>query len=281
MEITRVTVEILDTPLESGYVAAGNAVSSNYHILSRIETKGGVQGIGFAVATRPALVKSVASAARELGQLLPWLNVLEREAARAKMLHAGGWAGPGGVLTIAMATLDIALWDAAGKIMGQPLYRMLGGHRDRVRAYASDGLWYSLSLAELARNAKAHVSAGYDKIKLRLGHEERPAGEVARVRAVQDAVGPDVDIMIDGTQSWNEAQAAVTGRALQDAGIVWLEDPVHHEDVGALARLAASLEVPIAAGENLYGMDAFEKTLEAHAVDIAIIDLARAGGVTP
>lgn len=180
-----------------------------------------------------------------------------------------------------MATLDIALWDAAGKIMGQPLYRMLGGHRDRVRAYASDGLWYSLSLAELARNAKAHVSAGYDKIKLRLGHEERPAGEVARVRAVQDAVGPDVDIMIDGTQSWNEAQAAVTGRALQDAGIVWLEDPVHHEDVGALARLAASLEVPIAAGENLYGMDAFEKTLEAHAVDIAIIDLARAGGVTP
>lgn len=190
MEITRVTVEVLDTPLESGYVAAGNAVSSNYHILSRIETEGGVQGIGFAVATRPALVKPVALAARELGQLLPGSNVLEREAARAKMLHAGGWAGPGGVLTIAMATLDIALWDAADKIMGQPLYRMLGGHENRVRAYASDGLWYSLSLEELTRNATAHVAAGYDKIKLRLGGEERPEGEVARVRAVQDAAGP-------------------------------------------------------------------------------------------
>ena len=109
MEITRLTVEVLDTPLESGYVAAGNAVSSNYHILSRIETKSGVQGIGFAVATRPALVKSVAAAARELGQLLPGLNVLEREAARAQRT-------PGGVHAPLRGNLQIP----AG-IEGQPL----------------------------------------------------------------------------------------------------------------------------------------------------------------
>ena len=264
----------------SGYVAAGNAVSANWHVLSRVHTGGGIQGIGFAVATRPVLVKAVAQAARELSEVLIGVNVLDHEAALSEMERAGAWAGPGGVLAIAISTLDVAIWDAAGKALGQPLYRLLGGHRDRVQAYASDNLWYSLSLDELARSAGEHATAGYDKIKLRLGNEKRPEDEVARVRAVRDAVGPGVEIMVDGTQSWNEAQASASGRALQEASIVWLEDPVHHQNVGALARLAQTLDVPIAAGENLYGLDAFEKTLEARAVDVAIIDLARIGGIT-
>ena len=129
---------------------------------------------------------------------------------------------------MAIATLDIALWDALGKSLGQPLYRLLGGHRDRVRAYASDALWYSLPLDVLAKSAQHHVSQGHRRIKLRLGSEAKPEGEVARVRAVQEAVGPDVEVMGDATESWNQGQAVAAGRALQDAGIVWLEDPVSH-----------------------------------------------------
>ncbi len=193
----------------------------------------------------------------------------------------GGWTGPGGMLSMAMATLDIALWDALGKSLGQPLYRLLGGYRNRVRAYASDALWYSLPLDVLARSAQYHVSQGYRRIKLRLGSEAKPEGEVARVRAVQEAVGPDVEVMVDATESWNQGQAVAAGRALQDAGIVWLEDPVSHQDLAGLAPLSQVLDVPIAAGEHLYGLDPFQKTFEAGAVDIAIIDLARVGGITP
>ena len=150
MNIERVTVEVLETPVESQYTAAGNQVSTNYHVLARIFTGGGIQGIGFDVVLRPALVKVLAQTTQELGQLLIGMNVLEIEAARAKLERASGWAGPGGLVNMAMAALDIAMWDAKGKILGQPLYRLLGGYRDRVRTYASDSLWYSLPLDALA-----------------------------------------------------------------------------------------------------------------------------------
>ena len=192
MEIKQVTVEVLETPVDLQYIAAGHSVQSNWHVLSRVNTADGIQGIGFAVATRAPLVRALAHTAEELGQALVGMRVTEIEAARAKMEGLGGWAGPGGMLSMAMATLDIALWDALGKSLGQPLYRLLGGHWDRVRAYASDALWYSLPLDVLTRSPQHHVSQGYRRIKLRLGHEEKPEGEVARVRAVQEAVGPEV-----------------------------------------------------------------------------------------
>ena len=281
MDMERDTGEGLETPVESPYTAAGNQVSTNYHVLARIFTGGGVQGIGFDVVLRPALVKSLAQITQELGQLLIGMSVLEIEAARAKLERASGWAGPGGLVNMAMAPLDIAMWDAKGKILGQPLYRLLGGYRDRVRAYASDSLWYSLPLDALARSAQDHVAQGYDMVKLRLGHEAKPEGEVQRVRAVQEAVGPQVQIMVDATESWNEGQAVAFGRALQEAGIVWLEDPMSHQDLSGLAHLSDVLDVPIAAGEHLFGLDPFQKTFDARAVDIAIIDLARVGGITP
>jgi L-alanine-DL-glutamate epimerase-like enolase superfamily enzyme len=173
------------------------------------------------------------------------------------------------------------VWDAGGKTLGQPLHRLLGGYRDRLPTYASDGLWYSLSPAELAASAKRHADDGFGAVKLRLGREATPELEVRRVQAVREAVGPDVRIMVDINESWSPTRARRGGRALQDAGIAWLEDPVHHLDIAGLADLRRQLEVPIAAGEHLYHVDAFRTLLEARAVDVLILDLARVGGVTP
>ena len=88
-------------------------------------------------------------------------------------------------------------------------------------------------------------------------------------------------ILVDGTESWDRAQATRTGRLLQEAGITWLEDPLHHQDLTGLSHLAGTLEIPMAGGEHLYDLPAFKKLLQHRAVDIAIIDLARAGGITP
>jgi L-alanine-DL-glutamate epimerase-like enolase superfamily enzyme len=281
VNVTDVTVEVLQVPVEHAYVAAGRQVEGNWHVLARVRTDDGIEGIGYIVYARQDLVRAVGEATRELASQLIGAHVLEVEAAWARLAAHGSWTGPGGLLHIAIAPLDIALWDAAGKTLGQPLYRLLGGYRDRLPAYASDRLWYSLSLDELAESASQHVQTGYRTVKLRLGKEATPQKEVERVQAVRQAVGADIRILVDATESWDRARAAQTGRLLQEAGIAWLEDPLHHQDLGGLAHLAETLEIPVAGGEHLYDLNAFKELLQHAAVDIAIIDLARVGGITP
>ena len=281
MKITQVAVEVVRVPVERPYLAGGRTVDANWHVLARITTSDGVEGVGYIVYPRPDLMTTIAAAARELGEHLVGMSVLEPEAAWEKLARRGDWVGPGGLLHCALAPLDIAVWDANGKTLGQPLHRLLGGYRDRLPTYASDGLWYSLSPADLAASARRHVDDGFTGVKLRLGREATPHAEVRRVEAVRGAVGPDVRIMVDINECWSQTQARRGGRALQDAGIAWLEDPVHHLDVAGLADLRRELQVPIAAGEHIYHLDGFRTLLEARAVDVVILDLARVGGVTP
>jgi L-alanine-DL-glutamate epimerase-like enolase superfamily enzyme len=281
VKITQVTVNVLQVPVDRPYVAGGRTVDANWHVLARVTTSDGVEGVGYIVYPRSDLMTAICHAARELGEPLVGMSVLEPEAAWDRLARRGDWVGPGGLLHCALCPLDVAVWDAAGKTLGQPLHRLLGGCRDRLPTYASDGLWYSLSPDELAASARRHVDAGFSAVKLRLGREATPELEARRVHAVREAVGPDVRIMVDATESWSLAQARRSGRVLQEAGIAWLEDPVHHHDVAGLAELRRQLEVPIAAGEHLYHLDAFRTLLEAQAVDVLILDLARVGGVTP
>jgi L-talarate/galactarate dehydratase len=281
MKITQVAVSVLRVPVERPYAAAGRTVDANWHVLARLTTSDGVEGIGYIVYPRPDLMTTIAGAARELGEHLLGLSVLEPEAAWERLARRGDWVGPGGLLHCALAPLDIAVWDANGKTLGQPLHRLLGGYRDRVPTYASDGLWYSLSRSDLAASAQRHVAAGFDAVKLRMGREATPELEVRRVQAVREAVGPNARIMVDINETWSPTRARSGGRALQEAGIAWLEDPVHHLDLAALAELHRELEVPIAAGEHVYHLDGFRALLEARGVDVLILDLARVGGVTP
>ena len=281
MKIQRLAVDVVRVPVDPPYVAGARTVDANWHVLARLTTSDGVEGVGYIVYPRPDLMPAIAHAARELGEQLMGMSVLEPEAAWERLARRGDWVGPGGLLHVALAPLDIAVWDAAGKTLGQPLHRLLGGFRDRVPTYGSDGLWYSLTPDELAASARRHVDDGFDAVKLRLGKETRPELEARRVRAVREAVGPGVRIMVDATESWSLRQARVTGRALQDEGIAWLEDPVHHLDLAGLAELRRELSVPVTGGEHLYHLDQFRVLLEARAVDVVILDLARVGGITP
>jgi L-alanine-DL-glutamate epimerase-like enolase superfamily enzyme len=281
MRISSVTVDLLKVPVDPPYFAAGKKITDYWHVLARVRTSDGVEGFGYVVMLDASLVRPLADVTRELGQVLIGLSAFEPELAWAKLSRAGKWAGRGGLINFGMASLDIALWDAAGKIASQPLYRLLGGARDRVPAYASDGLWYNLSLDELAASAQSHVAAGFIAMKMRIGHEKTADGEVRRVAAVRDAVGPDIRILVDATETWEVNQALRTGRALQDAGIEWLEDPIDHRNVAGLSRMSSLLHVPIATGEHLYNLSEFAHLFRGRGTSIGIIDLGRIGGITP
>jgi L-alanine-DL-glutamate epimerase-like enolase superfamily enzyme len=162
MKITAVDVSVLRVPVDRPYVAGGRAVDANWHVLARVTTSDGVAGMGYVVYPRPDLMTTIGHAARELGEHLIGMSVLEPEAAWEK-LAPRRLGGPGGLLHIALAPLDIAVWDANGKTLGQPLHRLLGGYRDRLPTYASDGLWVSLSPQELGESAKRHVATDSER----------------------------------------------------------------------------------------------------------------------
>lgn len=281
MKIASVKVSVLRVTPDTPYEAAGKTIDAYWHVLAEITTTDGVHGFGYVVALASSMVSALASATRELGERLIGMSVLEPEAAWERLTRSGNWIGPGGLLHYAIAPLDIALWDAAGKTLNQPLYRLLGGYCDRLPVYASDGFWYNLAPQVLAETAARYASEGYTALKLRLGHETHPAREVARVQAVRNAVGADMRILVDATETWDLATAMNTGHTLQEAGIHWLEDPISHEDVAGYSTLSRQLRVTIATGEHLYRLSDFARLFEARASGIALIDLGRIGGITP
>jgi L-alanine-DL-glutamate epimerase-like enolase superfamily enzyme len=201
---------------------------------------------------------------------------------------AGFWArawkdinflGHKGVPVAGISAIDGALWDALGKSVGLPLYRLLGGARDRVPVYHSGGLWLSRSLDELVAEAQSFVAAGFGAMKMRLGLPD-PADDVARVRAVRAAIGPGVKLMADANQGLTEAQAIRLGRQLEAFDLTWFEEPLPAWDLEGLARVAAALDTPIASGETEYTRYGFRRMLELRSADILMPDLQRVGGVS-
>jgi L-alanine-DL-glutamate epimerase-like enolase superfamily enzyme len=201
---------------------------------------------------------------------------------------AGFWArawkdinflGHKGVPVMGISAIDGALWDALGKAAGLPLYRLLGGAWDRVPAYHSGGLWLSHSVDELVQEAQSFLAQGYRAMKMRLGKPD-PEEDIARVRAVREAIGPEIALMADANQGLTEPQAIRLGRGLEEFRLTWFEEPLPAWNLEGLARVAAALDTPIASGETEYTRYGFRRMLELRSADILMPDLQRVGGVS-
>lgn len=250
-----------------------------FFVLLRVQVDEGLEGLGYAFSLSERPFRPIKASVDELCQELVGENPLEPERVAAKLGRAFTWGGPVGIVNMAMAAIDFALWDIAGKAYGQPLYRLLGGYRDRVPCYYSGAMWRDFSLKELEEAGPAALERGFRAVKMRMGSES-PQGEVARARTVREAIGPGVELMVDVNQGWTPHQAVAMGRRLEPYDLAWLEDPVNHQDIQGSARVAAALDVPVCAGEYHYGKAPFLRLLNAEAVDIAMVDLLRVGGIT-
>jgi L-alanine-DL-glutamate epimerase-like enolase superfamily enzyme len=187
----------------------------------------------------------------------------------------------GGLGNIAASALDIAVWDLAGKAAGLPLYRLLGGYRDRVPAYVSLRMRREYPLADLPGIASTLAEQGHRAMKMNLGGERDVHTEVERVRAVRQAIGPRVRLLADANFRWTPSHAIRVAHAIEELNLDWLEDPVPTHDLPGLAEVRRSVNVPIANGEALTTLVQFRPLFEAGAVDFPMPDLARVGGITP
>jgi L-alanine-DL-glutamate epimerase-like enolase superfamily enzyme len=280
MKIQTVRAQVVRLPLDEP-LAGGPAYSRthNQFVIVRIDTDD-LQGIGVSFMGG-VLSASLKNAVEQLGELIIGDDPLRVEVLANKLRAAGASAGPGGILTLAISAIEIALWDIKGKFLGQSLGAMLGGLRQRVPTYASGALVRAYPLDHLLSAARTLVDKGFKAMKtqLALPGDTTPAREAEHARRIRDAVGPDIDLMCDINQRWSVHQAMDIGKRVEDVNFYWLEDVTVHDDYTGLARVADALITPLAGGECLYGITPFRHMIEAHSVDIVMIDLSRVGGI--
>lgn len=245
-----------------------------------IKTDDGIEGIGYEGFGSSALTAASKAAVDGLCGAIVGMDPMDNEAIQAKLLRLGGGGSPSGLVTRAASAIDVALWDIKGKALGKPVYKLLGGYRNRVPTYASGYLWRSFDLGMLDSHGKRLVKEGFTSMKFRLGAEKIVAAEVARLEAMRSAVGPGIDLMIDVNQLWDVNRAITIGREMKSYAIYWLEDPTTYDDFAGLAKIADALDTPIAAGEYVYGISPFRQLLEQRSIDIVMVDLLRVGGIT-
>lgn len=186
-------------------------------------------------------------------------------------------AGRGGLTTIAMAGVDLALWDL--RCGESSLVDVLGARRDTVPVYGS-GVNLHYSLDELVEQAGRWIAAGHRAVKIKVGRPDL-AEDVERVAAVRAAVGPATTLMIDANQRWDLHRARRAIAALAPYDLHWIEEPLPADDLAAHVELRRSIDVPVAVGENVYTVHAFRDLLTAGACDVVQPNVVRVGGITP
>jgi D-galactarolactone cycloisomerase len=253
-------------------IIAGRSAKAINVLQIRIETEDGLVGWG------EAFGHAIAPVTQQVFDTLiaPLLIGSDAAAIEATMraLHTElHLYGRNGAVTYALSGVDIALWDLAGKRAGLPLYRLLGAAPcESVPAYAS--LLRCGAAEPLRATCAAALAQGFREVKL---HEIDPV----LVQVARDALGPDIDLMVDVNCPWTPDEARHYAQAMHASQLTWLEEPIFPpEDAASLARLRAERIVPLAAGENVGSVHDFRAMFEARAIDIAQPSVSKVGGVS-
>jgi L-alanine-DL-glutamate epimerase-like enolase superfamily enzyme len=188
--------------------------------------------------------------------------------------------GRRGLTTRAIAGIDIALWDLRAKVAGMPLYKLLGGYRNRMPTYVAGGYYEEgKGLKELQQEMLDNVELGAKAVKMKIGAV--PIREdVERVKAVREAIGPDVSLLVDANCAYRAYEAVQIARRMEEYDIFWFEEPVAPDDYEGHKRLADMTTIPIATGENEYTRYGFRDLIATGAVPILNADAKVLGGVT-
>jgi L-alanine-DL-glutamate epimerase-like enolase superfamily enzyme len=186
----------------------------------------------------------------------------------------------GAITSLALAAIDTALWDLRCKRTGLPLWKAAGGAQPKVPVYTTEGGWLHLPIEALVGQTLEAKSLGIRGAKLKVG-KPHVSEDVARLRAVREAVGDAFEIMVDANQCFSVSEAIRRARAFEPFGLAWLEEPLPAEDLAGHVELAAHTAIPIAVGESIYHPSHFREYLERDACSIVQADMARIGGITP
>jgi len=264
-------------------VFVANVARTNL-IFVKIYTDGGIEGVG--ESTLEWQTRAVVAALEDAERALVGHDPFEVEHI-VETLHRNSYWRTGAILRSALGGIEAALLDIKGKALGVPVYELLGGrHRDRVKCYANHWFFGAVEPEDYAAKARQAVAAGFRALKwdpfeaayLEMDRAQRHR-TIAIVEAVRDAVGPDIDLMLDVHGRLNVPTAIAMSRALERFDLTWIEEPLPPESIDALADLRSKSAVPIAAGERYFEPERFAELIAKRAVDILQPDVGHLGGM--
>jgi D-galactarolactone cycloisomerase len=283
MKITAVKTHVLQASLgEHGFGWSQRVTDRRQSAICVVDTDEGVQGVGEAFYFGgPAQV--VATLIDDgLGPLVVGRDPMDTAVLWDQLYNLTRDQGQKGVTVSAISAIDIALWDIKGQALGLPVYKLLGGaYRTRARAYAT-GLYEPQGVPSivdaLVDEAVGYKEAGFTGMKLKVGYGL--STDETYVRAIREAIGDDVALMVDANHAYNVPEAIRVARMLADYDVYWFEEPIVPEDVDGYMEVRSASDVLIAGGECEYTRYGFRQLIDCRAVDLLQPDLCAAGGYT-
>lgn len=282
MTIPKLTIRSLRStavvvPMARPLGTSAQTIRSAPLLLIDLETEEGVTGHTYLFCYLPMAARLIARVLDELLDLVKGDRVAPHEIS-IKLGRHFRLIGMHGIISAAVSGLDVACWDALAVAAKLPLATFLGGTPKAIPAYNSNGLGI-MTPEEAANEAEELLADGFRAIKLRLGYPTLKA-DLSTTRAIRNRLADDVHLMADFNQALTLAEALLRGRALEEEGLFWIEEPIRHDDYIGCATLASELATPIQIGENFAGSQAKAAAIDARAADYMMPDLERIGGVT-
>ena len=286
MKIVNVETFLLHVPVTNMRIADSRDQLSNWGVVGAIvHTDTGLRGFGYTgTHAHSATDRLIRDCIRNAyAPLLIGEDPRDVRCLWEKLYHAPAirWVGRAGITQMALAAVDVALWDIKAKAAEMPLWKLLGGDGNkRLEAYNTDGGWLNWSVPQLVEFAQADVQGGFRGLKLKVGHPDFQT-DLERIETVRKTIGLQMNLAVDANGRWDLPTAVRFGARLKDLDVLWFEEPLWFDDVRGHAALARAIDTPIALGEQLYSIDAFQQFIEAGAVQYVQPDVTRLGGVTP
>jgi mandelate racemase len=265
----------VEVPMTYALGTSRGAITKAPLLLIDLDTEEGITGRAYLFCYLRAAAPAIASMLAEVLATTQGDPVAPLDL-RAKLARRFALIGVQGITRMAMSGFDVACWDALSLAAGLPLARYVGATPKPIPAYNSCGL--GLMAPEALADEAEKLARGFRAVKLRLGYPTLRE-DMAALAAVRARI-PDTTIMVDHNQALSVAEALARGRALEQEGIYWLEEPIRHDDYAGAATLTRELKVPVQIGENFSWPPAMAAALAAGACDYVMPDLERIGGVT-